>query len=109
MEARTRLKNGCAPGSDQVTAEMLCELPIEALLVFAKLFAGRYLGPVSVPIAAWALVLQVFLAKSAAARTLHEYRGVTLLSLVLKWYTNCLVILFERSEQPTRYSLGASF
>eukprot|EP00974_Lingulodinium_polyedra_P100264 9711523-Lingulodinium_polyedra.AAC.1 len=63
---------------------MLSALPTEVVLLLVKLFVERYNSRSTTPVVPWKDVLQVFLPKSALVKTLQEYRGVSLLSVVLK-------------------------
>ncbi len=113
IEARSRLKKGGAPGDDKVAVEMILSLPVSALYHFAELFRARYDGGTQQPISRWADIVQSFLPKDDKTKFMHDLRGISLLSAMLKWYTNVLVILAEGDEichpPPCQYAKLATF
>ena len=54
----------------------------------------------------WAVMIMMFLAKSARACTMTEHRGAALLECLLKWYCNCLIVLTETLVQPAFSTIG---
>ncbi len=113
MEARSILKKGGAPGDDKVAVEMIMALPVAALYHFAELFRARYDGGTQMPVDRWADIVQSFLPKDDKTQFMFDLRGISLLSAMLKWYTNGLVIMAEEDELlhpvPREYETLATF
>eukprot|EP00973_Karenia_brevis_P069173 9617223-Karenia_brevis.AAC.1 len=88
---------------------MLRLLPIAAVYIVADLFAKRYSGENSEDVESWRTVLMIFLPKEASPQCLTEFRGISLLSVMSKWYMQCLYILAKRSPLPKPWNTIAVF
>ena len=56
-------------------------------------------------------MILIFIAKESGICVMNDFRGVLLLNTVLKWYSNCLVLLLERAPVSSTRTFGvvASF
>ena len=109
FEARGRLKRGSASGEDQIVTEMLQELSTPTVHSIHDLFLERYSGDSGEPVEEWARIIQMFIPKESRPKRMTDYRGISLLSTLLKWYTNCLVILHERTAYAPQWSSLGTF
>ena len=101
--ARGRMATGKAPGVDRVVVEMSHLLLVTLVFMIASILAKRYSGECVESIDSWGQILMVFLAKVSSPKELARYRGISLLSVMGKWYMSCLVILAQASPKPAAW------
>ena len=102
LQARGRLKSGkCCGGGENIVADMLMLLPINAVCLISEIFAARYKGhDREVDAEAWRTVLRIFLPKVGHPTHLQHFRGISLLSMMSKWYMQCLYIMASACPKP---------
>ena len=100
--ARTRLLPNKVGGTDEIVNEMLCNLPSCVVYIIHQLFLHRFHGDTQDEPIGWRQLYMIFLAKVRTARTMQDYRGITLISSLAKWYMACIVMLLK--SQVRRYS-----
>ena len=100
--ARAKLATGnCARCLGSIVAEMILLLPIVVVYLVAHFFAERYESNESDHIESWRHIVLVFLAKMRLPTTLRKsFRGISLLSVLCKWYVGCLIALAARTKAP---------
>ena len=105
LEGRSRLSTGkSAGGGEAIVAEMIRLLPIAAVYIIADLFAKRYAGEDTEDIEAWRSVIMIFLQKVAKPTQMKHFRGISLLSVLSKWYMQCLYVLARRCPRPAAWN-----
>ena len=110
LQARSRMKTGKSPGGGElIVTEMLMELPIIVVYYITKTFQDLYSGSLRDGVQSWKVILLVFLAKYGKANKLSEFRNISLLSVMGKWYMSCLTILAARSPPPRKWSKHCVF
>ena len=101
LQARARLCTGrCFGGGEEIVAEMIRLLPIAAVYAVVDMFSLRYSGEVVEDLETWRTVIMIFLQKVANPTQLKQFRGISLLSVMSKWYMQCLYILAKRCQRP---------
>ena len=105
LQARTRLSLGkCAGGDEKIVAEMIRVLPVTAVYIVADIFAKRYAGEVIEQVECWKTVIMIFLQKVASPTRMKHFRGISLLSVMSKWYMQCLYILARACPRPKAWN-----
>ena len=79
---------------------MIRLLPVAAVYVVANLFQLRYSGESVEDIATWRSIIMIFLAKIVHPTKMQHFRGIGLLSVMSKWYMQCLFVLAVRKPKP---------
>ena len=106
---RFRLVPTSAVGWENVVAGMFRLLPMIAVYMVANLFARRYSGEVCEQVETWKSIAMIFLPKVASPECLDQFRGISLLPVMSKWYMQCLYILARRSPLPKAWNMVAVF
>jgi hypothetical protein len=105
LHGRARLRTGkCSGGGEKIVAEMLRLLPIAAVYIIADVFAKRYAGELVENVEAWKTIIMIFLQKVAKPQQMKHFRGISLLSVMSKWYMQCLYILAKRCPRPKAWN-----
>ncbi|CAK0846023.1 unnamed protein product, partial [Prorocentrum cordatum] len=107
--ARSRLRPGGATGGDEVAVEMLFELSAVSVEKVSQMFEARYVGGVGLTVTSWTEVLMTFLAKETRSTMMRQHRGVSLLSCMLKGYTNVLLAIAEEPRTGEKFREVAAF
>ena len=95
------MANGkAAGGGDSVVVEMIKLLPIAAVYVVTDLFQRRYAGSSFESILSWTKIVLVFINKISKPKQMKDFRGISLLSVMSKWYMGCLCILAKSAPKP---------
>ena len=104
LQARARMAHGkCNGGGEDIVVEMIRQLPVSVVYVIADLFEKRYSGEVCEDVMSWHAIIMIFLPKVPRPRTLKHFRGISLLSVMSKWYMQCLYLLAKRGPKPAKH------
>eukprot|EP00959_Pyramimonas_sp_CCMP1952_P108495 2268637-Pyramimonas_sp.AAC.1 len=97
------LKAGSTPGMDKVTTEMVKNLPTEVVYKIGDFFRARFSGGVGEPVQEWCRAVVFFLAKCSRANSMQQLRGISLTSVILKWYSCSILHLFWDRDGPHKH------
>lgn len=99
-EAIKQMKNGKAPGSDKITVEMIKYMGISGIRILNQIFNKAWVEEV-IP-TDWRIGVLVPIYKNKGCnKECKNYRGITLLSTVLKIYERILVKKLNPKIEPT--------
>ena len=89
-----------------MVAEVIKELPIVAVLEIGELFNDWYMGLLDEDVEFWKKICMFFIRKESSRKrlALSDFRGISLLSVVLKWYICALVLLLDATPVPEPWS-----
>eukprot|EP00959_Pyramimonas_sp_CCMP1952_P028743 602983-Pyramimonas_sp.AAC.1 len=85
---------------------MIALLPISVCYIRGHLFSERYSGSFVQSSESWSTIVMFFIEKVPSPISLASFRGISLLDMLQKWCTSCLVIL-ARLTPPPRSWAGA--
>ena len=113
-EVRARMVAGKAGGHGRGVHELLKALSWTSVACIKRAFVKRFRSHDPTPIASWSHNLLVLLPKTPALKELEtQTRGITLQSVVAKWYLGALIVLIARQAEtqmriqaPTVMSFG---
>ena len=109
LRARSTLKMGSSGGGDGLVAEVLLNLPLTVVAIVHSHFVARYRGWWVEDLPQWRELLMFFLQKIKNVKNVKDYRGVTLLNLLSKWYCGTLMLIYEEDTvRPARWLKIAS-
>ena len=92
MAARGRMLRGKSSGGDDcIVAEMIQALPWLAAMHVHNMFVQRFRGDTSGEPEGWRRAHIVYLAKTVHPTTFKDFRGISLLSVLSKWYMGGLM------------------
>ncbi len=116
VRARAQLaQNKVGGGDSTIVTEMIRELPIGAVHHIARMFAQRFAGDgvhdeERETNRSWKKHFMVFLNKVPHAKKLDcDYRGISLLDVVMKWYMTVIVNIAKSIELEAGQEKGGSF
>ncbi len=97
LDARERLHVNKSGGDDGLVNEMLQALPFGTVLVFRDAFERRLRAEQGhrEPVASWVRQLIIYIERQVMATRVKDWRPITLLSALLKWYCGCLGLLLQ--------------
>ena len=92
-----------AGGGELVVSEMLHLIPMAVVYMIVHMFAERYAGNTAESVENWRLIILTFLAKEVRPSKMADFRGISLLSILGKWYMGCIMILAHRCPRPESF------
>lgn len=107
IQALKKLKNGKSPGEDKITAEMLKNMGEQAVQMLLKLF-HKIQQQAKIP-NDWTIGLILPIHKKGDRTDCNNYRGITLLSVVMKVYEQIIENRLRVVVEPTLTETQSGF